>query len=186
MTTVDTAHLRALAEAATPGPWHASADEVFTDDADQVADVGASCLAFAADAAHIAANSPAAVIAMCAEIDRLRADVEHLRGVEDAAMEAVFALQSERDAAVARAEGAEHFIAFQGYRRCSVAACNCGSWHGGHAGDRLGEIRDALEDGGIEINGITLLDAIQSLVARAEEAEAQVGLERATEKGLDR
>jgi len=33
------------------------------------------------------------------------------------------------------------FIHSRGYRRCDIAACNCGSWHGGHAEDRLSEIR---------------------------------------------
>lgn len=31
--------------------------------------------------------------------------------------------------AITRAKQAEEFIAREGYRRCDVAACNCGSWH---------------------------------------------------------
>ena len=50
------------------------------------------------------------LLAMCDEVEGLRKDVEHLRGVEDAAMEAAFTLQGERDAALARAEKAEALV----------------------------------------------------------------------------
>ena len=70
------------------------------------------------------------------------------------------------------------FIRAQGYDRCDVGACNCGSWHGGHSAARLGEIRDALVDAGVEQNGVTILGGVRALVqerdvatARAEKAE---------------
>ena len=31
--------------------------------------------------------------------------------------------------AINRAKQAEEFIAREGYRRCDIPACNCGSWH---------------------------------------------------------
>lgn len=31
---------------------------------------------------------------------------------------------------------AEGFLISHGYQRCDIAACNCGSWHGGHAVER--------------------------------------------------
>lgn len=49
----------------------------------------------------------------------------------------------------------------RGYRRCSTAACNCNGWHGGNAELRLDEISDAL--GGC--NGVTILDAVEALIA---------------------
>ena len=63
-----------------------------------------------------------------------------------------------------RAETAEDFIRRQGYKRCDIAACNCGSWHGGRSFERLGEIRDALEEAGVSVNGRTILDAVKSLL----------------------
>ena len=44
---------------------------------------------------------------------------------------------------------AEDFIASRGYRPCDIPACNCGSWHGGHADDRLGELRDYIRECGM-------------------------------------
>ena len=34
------------------------------------------------------------------------------------------------------------FMIRQGYRFCDIAACNCGSWHGGHADNRLRQMHD--------------------------------------------
>lgn len=52
------------------------------------------------------------------------------------------------------------FLERRGYRRCDIMACNCNSWHGGHAEQRLGEIEDALTDAGIEMNGKTILQGV--------------------------
>ena len=169
--TVDTAHLRALAEAATQGLWAAGSRVdslhpnlgrfpcVFRANGDPLFDADCGTMA---DAVHIAANSPDAALAMCDEIDRLRADVEHL--------------QAERDAAIARAEEAESATLEEIANR-------------DRAQDALLDASTAM--GGPEWTSDHDLHAIvpqmcADLRARAEEAEAQVGLERATEKGLDR
>lgn len=38
----------------------------------------------------------------------------------------------------------EEFLAREGYRKCDIAACNCGSYHEGHANRRLREIIEEL------------------------------------------
>ena len=48
-----------------------------------------------------------------------------------------------------------------GLRRCDIAACNCGGWHGGHAMQRLTEISEAMP----YANGPTILQRVESLVA---------------------
>jgi len=58
-------------------------------------------------------------------------------------------------------EKLEQFIASEGYVRCDIPACNCGSFHGGHAQRRLSEIANAL---GELKQGATLLEAVESLV----------------------
>jgi hypothetical protein len=69
----------------------------------------------------------------------------------------------ERELAEARS-----FIDRAGYRRCDSAACNCGSWHGGHASQRLQEIADVLP----WQNGSTVLDRVVETVADAEALRA--------------
>jgi len=59
------------------------------------------------------------------------------------------------------------FIRSRGYRRCDIAACNCLSWHGGHAEDRLREIREAFDHAGIG-NGKTVLAMVAELIAALE------------------
>ena len=65
-----------------------------------------------------------------------------------------------------RLSKAEDFIRARGYRRCSMAACNCNSWHGGDAEDRLREIRALFDDAGIG-NGKTISTMVQELISRA-------------------
>jgi hypothetical protein len=55
---------------------------------------------------------------------------------------------------------AEEFLRARGYYRCDIPACNCGSWHGGHAESRLTEIYDEL---GWLTQGVTALEAIKQL-----------------------
>lgn len=64
-------------------------------------------------------------------------------------------------------ERALDFLERRGYRRCDMPACNCNSWHQGHAEARLAEIRDALEEGHVDLNGKTTLQAVRDLQARA-------------------
>lgn len=60
------------------------------------------------------------------------------------------------------------FMDARGYRPCNIPACNCPYWHGGHLEDRFREIQDALDEGNVNTNGITILDAIKGLIAKAE------------------
>lgn len=72
-----------------------------------------------------------------------------------------------------RAECAESALLRRGYRKsCDTPACNCGDqWnHGGHAEQRLAEFGDELRVAGIETNGVTLLNALRSLIAALAEA----------------
>lgn len=87
MTTIDTKHLRALAEAATPGPWEAETWTHQFDDEITFGYVeanecsiwdhsGGNTVANAADADYIAAIDPPTLIALLGEIERLRGDTE--------------------------------------------------------------------------------------------------------------
>jgi streptomycin 6-kinase len=65
-------------------------------------------------------------------------------------------------AAEARAEEREAvaFLERRGYRRCDIAACNCGAWHGGDAEQRLAEIREALDASLVDMRGVTILQVV--------------------------
>lgn len=63
----------------------------------------------------------------------------------------------------AEVERRADFMARAGYRPCDIPACNCDSWHGGHANERLRELRDELDT-----NGTTILGAVQKLKAEVE------------------
>jgi hypothetical protein len=77
------------------------------------------------------------------------------------------AWQAARAPLLERLDMAERALLSKGYRRsCDIPACNCGDqWnHGGHASERLREIREALEPN----NGETLLDCAKRLRAQVE------------------
>lgn len=74
---------------------------------------------------------------------------------------------------------ASAFLERRGYRRCDIAACNCNSWHGGHAEQRLGEIEDALSEAGVEMNGKTIRMGVSEVLLQRDEALAAVA-DRAT------
>jgi hypothetical protein len=106
-------------------------------------------------------------------------------------------LTQERGEWKARAEKAEDFIRSEGYRRCDVMVCNCGSWHGGHLSDRMREIREVLDDAGLIGNdygnrnsgGVALLvDQRDAAQARVRELESQMasGPWRTAAGALDR
>ena len=63
-----------------------------------------------------------------------------------------------------------------GFRRCDIAACNCGSWHFvGGLRQRFEEIKDALSDAGHPLtneNGNLVLGALQDLIAERDAAIA--------------
>lgn len=73
------------------------------------------------------------------------------------------------------------FIRREGYRRCDIPACNCGSWHGGHASDRLREIGEVIEH-----NGITILAAVEAAVSdRAELLDALEAVIRESDRSTN-
>lgn len=59
------------------------------------------------------------------------------------------------------------FMVSRGYRFCDIMACNCNSWHQGHAENRLREIGDMLTDYGVSTNGIVLKDTIRNVLIEA-------------------
>ncbi|AGG91194.1 MULTISPECIES: hypothetical protein [unclassified Sulfitobacter] len=59
------------------------------------------------------------------------------------------------------------FMMREGYRFCSIPACNCNSWHGGNASDRLSELRYLIDEYGVPTNGVVLRDAVKALVIAA-------------------
>ena len=58
------------------------------------------------------------------------------------------------------------FMDKEGYRFCDIPACNCNSWHGGNASNRLREIRETLDELGVSTNGVILIDAIKGEIER--------------------
>lgn len=74
----------------------------------------------------------------------------------------------------------EAFLEQSGYRRCDIAACNCESWHGGHANERLREISDSLQEAGL--NGGTVHGGVLEFIRRAEaeKARADAAAQRVT------
>ena len=69
-----------------------------------------------------------------------------------------------REELLRRAEHAECFIRARGYITCDIPACNCNSWHGGHAERRLDEIQDELDGYGVSFDGRTLLDVLKTVL----------------------
>lgn len=93
--------------------------------------------------------------------------------LEVAAAAEVRKLQAALAEANARAERAEGFIGREGYRRCDIAACNCGSWHGGTALKRLMEIVEVLKEGGCQPMEKTALVAVRELLQERDELKAR-------------
>lgn len=56
------------------------------------------------------------------------------------------------------------FIEREGYRCCDIPACNCNSFHGGNAYNRLREIGEDLESAGVSLNGRTIRSALSVLI----------------------
>lgn len=63
------------------------------------------------------------------------------------------------------------FMGHEGYRRCDIPACNCGSWHGGDAHTRLHEIYEEL---GEETQGKTALTAVATMRTELERLRAVI------------
>jgi hypothetical protein len=84
-------------------------------------------------------------------------------------------------------DAAEDSLRRRGYRKsCEIPACNCGDqWnHGGYADQRLGEIRAALDDSPIDLEGKTLLTGVKELSAMAGERDDAHTAQRAAETEL--
>ena len=61
---------------------------------------------------------------------------------------------------------AEDILYRNGFVRCDIAACGCGSWHARYGlRERFDELNRAMEDAGEQLNGVTLLGAVQALIA---------------------
>ena len=61
---------------------------------------------------------------------------------------------------------AEGVLYRNGFVRCDIAACNCGSWHARYGlPERFAELNQAMSDAGEQLNGVTLLGAVQALIA---------------------
>lgn len=91
------------------------------------------------------------------------------------------AVQERLAAEVAARENAERALLRKGYRKsCDIPACNCGDqWtHGGHAEQRLYEIREALIHNDAIRNGETILADVVHLAVRAEKAERELAQAR--------
>lgn len=73
-----------------------------------------------------------------------------------------------------------NFMVRQGYRFCDIPACNCNSWHGGHAEQRLSELVDLLDDLHILRDGKTVLDALRDEITtlRAEVVRLRETIDR--------
>lgn len=54
------------------------------------------------------------------------------------------------------------FMSSEGYQSCSNPACNCNSFHGGHAGRRLEELSYLLQSEGLWDG--TILKSVEKLV----------------------
>jgi hypothetical protein len=70
-----------------------------------------------------------------------------------------------------RMRAAESALRSHGYRKsCDIPACNCGDqWaHGGNASQRLQEISEVVEH-----NGKTILEAVEEIVAKNTQLEAE-------------
>jgi hypothetical protein len=119
------------------------------------------------------------------ELQTLKSDAPTWQAALDDRIAYYKRCESQLAEAVQAREKAEGFIADEGYRRCDIPACNCGSWHGGHAADRLREISDTLADAGIP-GGTTIHGGVLILRERAEASEAAREADRRKlEAGLD-
>ena len=65
-----------------------------------------------------------------------------------------------------------------GFVRCDIPACNCGSWHARYGlPERMEELKDALSDAGHPLcndNGNIILNALRELIAERDTIEAEM------------
>jgi hypothetical protein len=111
-----------------------------------------------------------------AELDALRRqllDMSRIATIEETRLLlTIERLREERDER-------DDFILREGYRRCDISACNCGSWHGGTWQRRLYEIRDALNDADVPLCGNLTVDRTKALVSERDSLRAELAAEKA-------
>jgi len=68
-----------------------------------------------------------------------------------------------------------HVLERSGFRRCDIAACNCGSWHHVYGlRQRWEEVKDALAEAGHPLtNGHIVLRALMGLIKDRDDAYAK-------------
>jgi hypothetical protein len=101
---LDPQALRKVAEAATPGPWHRGAHYIGACGEPHDPDVSVGQAALLADAAHIAAFQPIAVLALLDRLEQAEKTVEQLQAHRDVLIE-------RRDEWLHRADAAEKVLA---------------------------------------------------------------------------
>ena len=89
------------------------------------------------------------------------------------------ARQLERELAEARMDASvlEDVMLRNGFVKCDIPACNCGSWHYRYGlPERMDEIREALRDADVLDNstGNLPLNAIKKLVTQRDEARREL------------
>lgn len=80
------------------------------------------------------------------------------------------AMGTDRDSLLREINNLRGVLERNGFRRCDIAACNCGSWH--HVGGfkaRFDEIKEVVEEAGYSTNGRTLLNAVKAMAEDAAE-----------------
>lgn len=82
----------------------------------------------------------------------------------------------------------EDVLRRNGFVRCNIAACNCGSWHAVYGlRERMDEIADALAEAGHPIdnsNGHIAITALRNLTAERDRLVGEVQAERGKNAGL--
>lgn len=92
-----------------------------------------------------------------------------ISGCHQALMAEVAALRAALDQEKVTNSDLEDVLHRNGFVRCDVAACNCGSWHARYGlRERMNEISDALAEAGHPLdnsNGHIALEALRNLIA---------------------
>lgn len=136
-------------------------------------------------------NDESAIAAKDAEIAALRQEIATGRGQYHrdyaaecdallAAKDKVIADLSDEIAALRQqSDDLRDVLSRNGFTRCDIAACNCGSWHHTHGlRARWEEIKDALDDSGHPLtneNGNLVIRALGELVAERDALRERCG-----------
>lgn len=97
----------------------------------------------------------------------LQADINNLSAELADAIKAIDRLHDERRELMTERKELTDVLLRNGFRRCDIPACNCGSWH--HVGGFAERFREIDEVTGAEYrNGETLLSRIKRLMAECE------------------